>query len=97
MATSIIKQTMNESNSSYCKMPDGTLIQWGVLSLVTAEVTAVTFPIPFISNPSVVASTGAGAGRGYADTEDVTTTGFTLWKSTSVSQWARWIAIGRWK
>lgn len=33
MATSTIKQTMNESNSSYCKMPDGTLIQWGALSI----------------------------------------------------------------
>ena len=78
-------------------MPDGTLIQWGVLSLVTAEITAVTFPIPFISEPSVVASTGAGQGRGYADTEDVTTTGFNLWKSITLSQWVRWIAIGRWK
>lgn len=78
-------------------MPDGTLIQWGVIPLVTAETTAVTFPIPFISAPSVVANTGAGQGRGYASTEDVTTTSFNLWKNTTLSQWVRWIAIGRWK
>ena len=66
-------------------MPDGTLIQWGFIPLVTAENTAVTFPIPFISEPSVVASTGAGQGRGYACTEDVTTTSFNLWKNTTIS------------
>ena len=71
MATSIINQVMNNSGENYCKMPDGTLIQWGRNQVTTAStsgiypgfgnnsmyrgVTDVTFPIPFTNTPAVVA------------------------------------------
>ena len=56
MASGAIKQTTNTSDYGYCKMPDGTLIQWGQLhETVPATSTkdvSVTFPIPFVYNGS---------------------------------------------
>ena len=38
MAIGKIKKVTNDSGSGYCKMPDGTMIQWG-----TASITSGTF------------------------------------------------------
>lgn len=104
MAVSTIKQTgySGGSHSSetptkdYVKMPNGVLIQWGTLQSVTAQSTSVTYPISFSQRPCVVATAGAGSGRAYVCTEDVSTTSFTLWQSTTDAKWIRWIAIGYW-
>ena len=55
MATSKIQQVTNNSGSGYCKMPDGTLIQWGttVLDPTTSagvQTVTVTLPVAF-ANP----------------------------------------------
>ena len=53
VATGTITQVMNNSGANYCKMPDGTLIQWGtefysgsIQPGGVAQAT-VTFPISF--------------------------------------------------
>ena len=106
MANSVIKQTeanYGGSHSSdtptrdYVKLPSGILIQWGTLQSVTAQNTLITFLIPFIARPCVVATAGAGSGRAYVCTEDVNTTSFTAWQSDTTSKWIRWVAIGYWK
>lgn len=87
------------SGTGYSKMADGTLICWGTLQNQTALVTSITFPIEFaVGLPTVVASTGAGGTRVPIYVEDVTYTGFTIYRASSGSGiWLRWIAIGRWK
>ena len=64
-----IDANTNTSGSGYCKMPDGTLIQWGTINVdnvainnawgniyESAQISAgVTFPIRFIEDPVVVA------------------------------------------
>lgn len=52
MAVSIISMTTNNSDNGYCKMPDGTLIQWGSTFFPPVEATGlqtldVTLPIVF--------------------------------------------------
>lgn len=69
MATSTINQIMNNSGTNYCKMPDGTLIQWGTDQVVTETspgsypalgnnmyrgVKTISYTIPFISKPAVI-------------------------------------------
>ena len=64
MATGTIKQTANNSENGYCKMPDGTLLQWGIQTVTSGTFTAsgemyflatsISFPLPFINNASFV-------------------------------------------
>lgn len=64
MATGNIEQTWNNSSSGYCKMPDGTLIQWGSKDdtmsnnrswgeFYIADLETVQFPISFYSTPKI--------------------------------------------
>lgn len=60
----------NESGPGYCKMPDGTLIQWGRINLSNVPISnawgalyesgsqpsGVTFPIPFVEYPACSAT-----------------------------------------
>ena len=41
MAQSTIPQIMNNSGTGYCKMPDGTLIQWGSYTVPTVSLTQI--------------------------------------------------------
>lgn len=69
MATGIIKKVISDSGSGYCKMPDGTLIQWGAISVDPIDVDTVwgsgyesaeisitgqIFQIPFTSTPTLL-------------------------------------------
>ena len=93
--------TYNDSfdHKGYCKMPDGTLIQWGTKQGIVQADTTFTFSIPFISYPTVIASTGAGSVRVPVYVESVSNSSFELHFDTYVdrSKWGRWLAIGRWK
>lgn len=75
MASGTIKNFANDSGTGYCKMPDGTLMCWGLLSdlsprnltgtqsgtLYYHEYTAnVTFPIAFVNTPSISVTTLTG-------------------------------------
>lgn len=94
---------MNESDANYCKMPDGTLIQWGEASIVAgAAKTTVTFPIAFINTNYTVSAIGV-----YTFTRVVsfvyaaqTTTTIDIYDSledVSQGETFKWLAIGRWK
>lgn len=74
MASGTIKNFANDSGTGYCKMPDGTLIQWGRITVSDVPITntwgalyespaqssGVVFPIPFIDTPCVVATAKLG-------------------------------------
>lgn len=62
MASGIIQKVIPDSGNSYCKMPDGTLIQWGYSNPTYANaniaLSSVTFPIAFIAQPVVSLTVG---------------------------------------
>lgn len=78
MATGTIKQTTNNSGTGYCKMPDGTLIQWGDVwytdvgsftqnGAVYILAVALTFPKAFVDgNIFVTGSSKIGQAPEFA-------------------------------
>lgn len=75
MATGSIAKVSNDSASGYCRMPDGTLIQWGnVTNLSPRNLSGsasgqiyyheydanVTFPVAFVALPTVLVSPFGG-------------------------------------
>ena len=101
-----------ESGGNYIKYANGTLIQWGSLSVTVAVSTAMgsvyrtsaaqgdTFGVSFYYAPLVIATPHSAINSCYINTN--TTTGFTLYpiSYTSLSAANReiyWLAIGRWK
>lgn len=111
MAEGYKNQTWNNSGTGYCKMPDGTLIQWGNVTgisfsnqnMVSGE---FTFDIPFFSS-SEVKIFGTTAESGVADyifrvgiSCSATKVNWTLVSPNTISVNNRqfsWLAIGRWK
>lgn len=98
-----MEKVTNNSESGYCKMPDGTLIQWGSEKIASGTSSkAIAFQIAF-NNANNVSVTLC---PGYDNSIYVplvwgglTTTGFTVYRSSSESfnQAVKWTAIGRWK
>lgn len=106
MASGKVPQTWNESGSRYCKMPDGTLIQAGYVSVSHPSAgtinTAVQFPIAFSTQPILSISLyGTDISIEKACHASTTTTGFTLLTQSTYSGansvGVDWIAFGRWK
>lgn len=109
MANRTISQTWNESASGYCKMPDGTLLQWGLTVIERKSginSTSVDFQIPFISGSStqvfVSMSTSAYAPYLAVFPGTIRATGCDLicYNSNTIDYadaGIRWFAIGRWK
>lgn len=110
MASGTIAQGMNNSGAGYCKMPDGTLIQWGrhasevsvAASGGRAEDT-ITFPITFVDAnyiPSVSDTTSVCTQRRTAiRTRSAGSLGL-YYENTNPGAWTPtvyWQAIGRWK
>ena len=97
--TSTIQQIMNNSDFNYCKMPDGTLIQWGTTS-VSALTTTVQMPMPF-KDKSYYALVNLIANSNSATNITAITMSstdhFAIGVNTLPSGGARWLAIGRWK
>lgn len=107
MASGTIPQVSNNSGAGYCKMPDGTLIQWGsVVGQFTngACSQSIAFPIEFASVPSVTASISSSSTQ-YATANAITTSptncivymimyGATTYTGNGNIMWT---AIGRWK
>lgn len=110
MATGTIRKVTNDSGTGYCKMPDGTLIQWGRLA---SEVSVaanggraediITFPISFINSDYIPAITDTTSVCTQRRTTIRTRTASTLglyYENMYTSAWTPyvyWVAIGRWK
>lgn len=102
-----IAQVTNNSDSNYCKMPDGTLIQWGIANVYTVGTTKdvqVTMPIPFTSTYTVVANGQVGSDTTNYEVIIViqpnSASQFTAHIRNTTSNYTRqiyWLAIGRWK
>ena len=105
-----------DSGSNYCKMADGTLICWGAITISNVPITTqwgslyesaiqssgVTFPIPFIASPCVVAFASVSPTAWLENMgSDITRLGsFYLVRPTQSSGsngYVFWQAIGRWK
>lgn len=87
------------SGSNYIRFGDGTQICWGLARNGDIPHNA-TFPVPFISEPSIVAVRHWGGATGAADTEvwvydTMILTGFKIGSNQGI--YANWTAIGRWK
>ena len=103
MASGTIKNFANDSGTNYCKMPDGTLIQWGdaTIQLETDKIT-VNFPLAFVNTSYAIGAIGT-----YVSTKDMsfvyaaqTATTIDIYRSGSDLSYSmpfKWFAIGRWK
>lgn len=99
----------NESGTTYLKFPDGTLIQWELYSIPSNGTRTITFPIAFISSPSVFGCWSFGTNGNVAGDigalkiYNVSSTGvsFTIGGEVPASMIgilnAQIFAIGRWK
>ena len=98
-----------ESGTNYCKMPDGTLIQWGYVVNSNTGYTAVSFPVTFATDNYIFsASPRYSSAYPYIDyrtvSQKVSNSGgvvnFKPISSTgsyTTAAIADWLAIGRWK
>jgi hypothetical protein len=90
-----------DSASNYCKMPDGTLIQWGNATFDSADgpFYAIAFPMTFSSSSKHVYLTEQSAGVVFR-VPAISNTGCTamvLSGTFTGTQDVAWLAIGRWK
>lgn len=98
MASGTITNFANDSGASYCKMPDGTLIQWGTITIPEGlYVEGITFSKAFLDT-------------NYSLTCAVYDSGILVNINSKYTGWCRvgrtpntaansigWQAIGRWK
>ena len=107
MAEGYIPMITNNSGVGYCKMPDGTLMQWGTVGQTFSASGSVdrttTFATPFVSEPFIciqcLIGTDIGFDEAYLKSRGATEFVATL-KNTYAgpnSVWIVWFAIGRWK
>lgn len=101
---------VNDSGAGYCKMPDGTLIQWGSTSIERNvginESSAITFPIPYLSTTTPLIFTTFNT-RAYAPylSSNPSEVFYNQFKIVLVNSNAtaysdgtvNWLAVGRWK
>lgn len=102
-----------QSGSGYCKMADGTLMQWGYsifpAQAVGNQYLSVTFPVAFTARPAVTVSPHDTlnfytymSNLTVSATSGYVTNGTTLWLyakrlNASAAWGVSWIAVGRWK
>lgn len=105
MASGTIKNYANDSDTGYCKMADGTLIQFGYSTILADRLFLIlTFPTQFVNNSFAFTVTPE-----FSDTRDVWMTYYGnsnnptgsiyVYRNTALNtaQNFNWIAIGRWK
>lgn len=113
MASGIIPQVSNNSGAGYCKMPDGTLIQWGTVTasfkngVITdgnTEGQVINFPVAFVSPPVTTASITSSSST-YATATAIAVSAsnaviyMIMYGATTYTGGGNimWTAIGRWK
>ena len=95
------------SDFNYCKMADGTLLQWGY-EASKASGAEISFPIPFVTNTPEVMISGyynAASTIRCIFSNIPALNKFTVYAydvstgaiSTATNLQFRWLAIGRWK
>lgn len=105
---SIIQQQTNNSESGYCKMPDGTLIQWGVIDVDNLEINTnrnytITYPIQFsgsgklIANPVYYGTPDTVFCLALQQFETYSTIRVRQSSLDGISFKVSWMVIGRWK
>ena len=89
------------SGSGYCKMPDGTLIQWGSVIVPIGSYTAnISLPVPLykLQDSSITLTplqTGTDFNINYSDSS---TSSIRIGRTPNTSDSVYyWIALGRWK
>lgn len=107
--TSNIKQITNNSEDGYCKMPDGTLIQWGSIGgyeEAKRKDYTITFPIAFDTSYTYAMTAN---GRFFSDPNSYETVCTCKMvsatqaivhvynASTNYINAVFWVAVGRWK
>ena len=109
MASGTSKKVTSDSGTGYCKMPDGTLIQWGKAGGGGATGTSASFPvtfaIPFTDAPHIAFGVHNDSSGHYDNVSssyvNLSGSGFTVRLSRPSSGYigsvVLWIAIGRWK
>lgn len=97
MASGTIKNFANDGGNGYCKMPDGTLIQWGTMTVAEGiYVDAVTFSKAFVDTNysltlAVYDDISASVSTKYAG-------GCRIGRiPNTASNRVDWQAMGRWK
>ena len=80
MASGKIEKIINGKNN-YCKMPDGTLIQYDTVAFLKTAVgrqdVTVNFKIPFVSYPKITISWNDNAGAIFNHFKSLTTINIT--------------------
>lgn len=107
---SVIQQQTNNSSSNYCKMPDGTLMQWGTINVTLVNSggfvpysggTRFNFEIPFLegTTPIVISDPLENGGYWNSGTLEITyySCHISLGGNQSGTKPVSYIAIGRWK
>ena len=107
MATGTITKVSNDSTSNYCKMPDGTLICWGMGTISSIQGTTekdlyVGFPQTYQAVPIVTVAMMTSGFNRRVNVKISSINGFTatmalLSGTSSADGWFNWISVGRWK
>lgn len=108
MATGPIKQVTNNSGAGYCKMPDGTMIQWGSdgsYASGNSRDTDVTMPLSFVDTNYIIMAMGLYSNDPNVYevihiAKTVSASKFTVHQKNPTSNYLqkfRWLTIGRWK
>ena len=101
-ADSIGLTVIEAYGSNYVRFRDGTQICWEIGSYVDGYITEtnrrVNFPVPFLYNPAVLATSNANVGNYTIIVGWESTTGFSVGVTDANAKGnTNWIAIGRWK
>ena len=110
MASGTIVNNNSTGSSNSLKLPDGTFIQWGLVSVTTNASTSsafkykgqstVTFDEPFTTVPYVVTNVRDNAAYWNSEHASTTTTSVEInvgGNTNNATKSADWIAVGRWK
>lgn len=93
--TSVIRGS--NSNGYYCKLPDGTLVQWGVRPSYTGNQT-FSLPTTMLNSSYTVIGSDSSGNRVNLTIAASTASSYAVYPSPATTAYTlSWIAIGQWK
>lgn len=98
----LIPVSGSNSNGSWVKFPNGTMMQWGITASIANSIVGVpvSFPISWLSPPVVTyigTANRAGSSEAGNTSPSVTTEKFNVAHGYGTAQPVQWFAIGIWK